>query len=275
MNPFLSETERRPRVEVSVILATFNRPELLREALLGLTGQTGCRFEVIVVNDGGCDVASVVAEFRRALDIQYVPLEHNGGLPAARNAGCRVARGRYFAYLDDDDYYLPGHLAALKNRLDADSRLGLVYGDSLLLKLRSGGRGTACQRVLAFDYDHPTMLHDSFIAPSAVMHRRECYEASGGFDEALRWCYDDWDFLLRVGARFKIARVAGTSVVIRLRDDGSNMSAVARPERRAAAQLLRERHGTAEIEPKTFWEVAETLDRQCGKGELAADGLNH
>jgi hypothetical protein len=81
----------------------------------------------------------------------------------------------------------------------------------------------------------------------------------GGFDETLRWCYEDWDFLLRVGARYVIERVAGASVVVRLRDDASNMSSMMKPERIKAARLLQRRHGVGEIRPKTFWEVAATL----------------
>jgi hypothetical protein len=125
----------------------------------------------------------------------------------------------------------------------------------------AGGYGTFDRRVLACEYDRNIMLRDSFIAPSAVMHRRECYERLGGFDEMMRWCYEDWDFLIRVGARYEIERVAGASVAVRLRDDGSNMSSVRSPAREAAARLLQTRHGTDDIQPKTFWEVADTLAR--------------
>ena len=246
--------------EVTIILTTFDRPRLLREAMASLRAQRGVQFEVIVINDGGCDVSEVIADFKGSLSVQYINLEYNCGPPAARNAGYRHARGRYIAYLDDDDLYLPDHLARLAARLCTPD-VGLVYGDALLLRERRAGDGhcTVERRVLAQDYDHPMMLHDSFIPPSSIMHRRECFERVGGFDETLRWCYDDWDFLLRVGAYYMIERVAGVSVAIRLRSDGSNLSSIRRPERKMAANYLQKRYGVPDIQPKTFWEVAETL----------------
>jgi hypothetical protein len=113
--------------------------------------------------------------------------------------------------------------------------------------------------VLAQDYDLSIMLRDSFICPSAVMHRRECVQALGGFDEEMRWCYEDWDFLLKIGSRYSIERVEGATVKVRLRNNDSNMSSIVNGYRIAAASVLRERYGCADIVPKTFWEVAETL----------------
>lgn len=247
--------------DISVVLPTHNRPYLLKEALASLCDQRGSGFEVIVINDAGCDVSAVVSEFSGRLDLRYVSLSQNRRLPAARNEGVRCARGRYLAYLDDDDRYLPDHLARLAERLDCRPGVGLVYADVLLVKQRRVGDGyrTFARRILAHEYDRATMLRDSFITPSAIMHRRECIEQVGGFDETLRWCYEDWDFLLRVGTRYVIERVAGASVVVRLRDDASNMSSVMRPERVKAARLLQQRHGVGKIQPKTFWDVAATL----------------
>jgi len=256
---------------ISVILPTYNRPHLLREALASLCDQQGSSFEVIAINDAGCDVSAVVSEFSGRLDLRYVSLSQNRGLPAARNVGVRGARGRYLAYLDDDDLYLPDHLARLAERLDRRPGAGLVYADVLLVKQQRAEDGyrTVARRILAHEYDRATMLRDSFITPSAIMHRRECVEQVGGFDETLRWCYEDWDFLLRVGTRYVIERVAGASVVVRLRDDASNMSSVMRPERIEAARLLQQRHGVGEIRPKTFWDVAATL-----AGSMASSGAD-
>jgi len=88
---------------ISVIVPTRNRPLLLREALASISVQRGARFEVIIVNDGGCDISDVLSEFSGRLDLHQVALSKNGGPPAARNTGCGRARGRYLAYLDDDD----------------------------------------------------------------------------------------------------------------------------------------------------------------------------
>jgi glycosyltransferase involved in cell wall biosynthesis len=254
----------RNEPDISVVVPTRDRPLMLKEALASVSAQRGVRFEVIVVNDGGCDISDMLSDFNDQLDLHYISLPPNSGLPAARNAGIRRASASHLAYLDDDDLYLPNHLARLADRLDSKPEVGLVYSDAWLLKQqRDDDRyRTVGQLVLARDYDRARMLRDSFIAPSAMMHRRECVERVGGFDEQMRWCYEDWDFLLRIDALYRIERVAGASVAIRLREDSSNMSSEIRPERIRAARLLQQRYGVEEIQPKTFWEVAESLSRQ-------------
>jgi GT2 family glycosyltransferase len=117
--------------------------------------------------------------------------------------------------------------------------------------------------VLAHDYDSEVMLADCFIAPSAVMHHRELVERVGGFDESMSCCYEDWDFYLKAAERYTIARVPGASAIVRLRDDGGNVSTLWGKERAAAARELARRYGTHRIVPKTFWQVAETLDARC------------
>jgi len=247
--------------QVSVVIPTYNRPLLLRDALESLTTQTDVPFDVTVINDAGTDVGDVVSQFKTEMQINYFSLPVNKGLPTARNTGLKYSSGAFVAYLDDDDIYLPGHLKALSERLEAKPLLGLVYSDALLekdVRSKNGIRGTE-QRVLAHNYDLSIMLRDSFICPSAVMHRRECVQTLGGFDEEMRWCYEDWDFLLKIGSRYGIERVDGATVKVRLRSDDSNMSSTVNSYRDAAASVLRERYGCSDIAPKTFWEVAETL----------------
>lgn len=248
--------------KVSVVIPTYNRPEFLRAALLSLCRQEGVTFDVVVVNDAGQSVADLVSTFNSQLAVTYVALDSNSGLPAARNAGIRLSHGSYIAYLDDDDLHAPRHLARLAEHLDARPDIGLVYSDALLARQQLVGEEyqTVAERVLAQEFDHTMMLHDSFICPSTVMHRRECVDLLGGFDETMRWCYEDWDFFLKINSYFKIARVPGATATISLRDNGSNMSSTQNSMRKFAADLLRERYGVGDIEPKTFWEVAETLD---------------
>ena len=89
---YIKSSSRAP--DISVILPTHNRPHLLKEALASLCDQRGSSFEVIVINDAGGDVSAVVNKFSRRLDLRYVSLSQNRGLPAARNVGVRGARGR-------------------------------------------------------------------------------------------------------------------------------------------------------------------------------------
>ena len=80
---------------VSVIVPTFNRPEMLANALQSIMAQTFGDFEVIVVNDAGVDVAPLVNHFNIKGTIRYINKETNQGLAAARNTGLKAARGKY------------------------------------------------------------------------------------------------------------------------------------------------------------------------------------
>lgn len=105
---------------VSVIVPTLNRPHLLSYALRSVAGQhlDPAAVEAIVVNDGGPDVSAPIAAARdHGLAIRLINLPRRGGLPAARNVGIAAARGDYLAFLDDDDVFLPAHLAVTLDAL--------------------------------------------------------------------------------------------------------------------------------------------------------------
>jgi glycosyltransferase involved in cell wall biosynthesis len=101
----------------SVIVPIYNRAHQLETALRSVLEQTEPNFEVIVVDDGSTDSPESVIDALRDPRVVYVRQENRGG-SAARNAGIDCARGRFIAFLDSDDRYLPHHLAAMRRLLD-------------------------------------------------------------------------------------------------------------------------------------------------------------
>lgn len=100
---------------VSVVIATYNRSNILRFAIESVRRQTFRDWEMIVVGDACTDdTAQVVAELARAdARIRFYNLEQNVGEQSGpNNFGCRQARGRFIAFLNHDDMWLPDHLAA-------------------------------------------------------------------------------------------------------------------------------------------------------------------
>ena len=109
---------------VSVIVPTYNRAHLLPAALESALGQSHPHVEVVVIDDGSTDNTKQVVE--PFLDrIIYLETE-NGGPAHARNIGMRAASGRYLAFLDSDDLYLPGKLALQVAFMEAVPEIGLV-----------------------------------------------------------------------------------------------------------------------------------------------------
>ena len=97
---------------VSVIIPAYNVAAFIAETLDSVLAQTFTDYEVIVINDGSPDTEEfelVIEPYRER--IRYLRQE-NGGASSARNAGLRIAKGAYIAFLDADDVWLPDYLEA-------------------------------------------------------------------------------------------------------------------------------------------------------------------
>ncbi|SEK98910.1 glycosyltransferase [Parapedobacter koreensis] len=101
----------------SVIIPVFNRPLEVRSLLESLYLQTDRKFEVIIVEDGSWDTCeNEVKAYRSKLDINYI-YQENSGPGNTRNAGCRIALGDYFIFLDSDCVLPPHYMSIVKDRL--------------------------------------------------------------------------------------------------------------------------------------------------------------
>jgi glycosyltransferase involved in cell wall biosynthesis len=116
---------------LSVITPTLNRHQLLENALACLAEQTFQDFELIVVNDGGESILSVIKKWDNKLNIRPIELAVKGGPSAARNRGIELSKGKYLSFLDDDDFYLPGHFDNLIQILEKDN-LDFVYSGTVI-----------------------------------------------------------------------------------------------------------------------------------------------
>lgn len=237
-----SPASARATPMVSVIVPTLNRPDTLRHALESILQQTYRDFEIIVVNDAGTDVADVV----RALDpdgrITYVRHGVNRNLAAARNSGIGVARGRYIAYLDDDDRYYPEHLETLVAALEHGEHR-VAYTDALrVTQVKRDDRyaTVARDRPYSHDFDRDRLLVLNCFPVLCVMHERACVDAVGGFDEALT-SHEDWDLWVRMSARFPFRHLPTITAEFTYRLDGSSMTGSMRPDFLRTAEIIYEK----------------------------------
>jgi glycosyltransferase involved in cell wall biosynthesis len=102
-----------PEALVTVILTSFNRPEMLRQAVASVRAQTYKNIELIVVDDGSTvpQMTEVLAQLER--EKVHVVRQENQYLGAARNNGARIAKGMYLLFLDDDNLVLPTMVSTL------------------------------------------------------------------------------------------------------------------------------------------------------------------
>lgn len=191
--------------EVSVIIPAYNAGRFLGEALESVLRQTFQDFEVIVVDDGSTDnTAEVVARFADSRTL-YIYHEKNRGLPAARNTGICASMGKYVAFLDADDWYLPRKLEVQVSYLNEHPTTGLVASGWV----ETDAQGKMFRVVKPWpNTTRSFSLKECVLGLPLVVHcvlvRREWLETVGLFDESMRWVEDTdlWLRLLAAGCQF-------------------------------------------------------------------------
>lgn len=191
--------------QVSVIVRTFNRPELLRRAIRSIARQTYENVEIVVVNNGGEDVRAVVESAAGDRASQYIDNPGGGHISLAANLGAQAARGEFIAYLDDDDLMYPDHLMRTMAALAA-TEADLAFTDSIAEYAEIEGD---VKRVLGFqiyldrEFDRDEIFAQNFAPIHSIVHRKSVFERFGYFDESLP-VTDDWEMWLRasLGSRF-------------------------------------------------------------------------
>ncbi|MEX2365600.1 MAG: glycosyltransferase, partial [Pseudohongiellaceae bacterium] len=178
---------------VSVIIRTKNRPQLLHEALASVLGQSYSPVEILVVNDGGEDIASGLPDIspETGKSISYHNLQPGKGRSAAANTGLENATGEYCIFLDDDDWFDPDHIGNLVNALqDKPGYLAAYSCVQAVSKQEKPGR--------RFDYpfDPVRLLLENYIPIHAVLFSRTLVEKGCRFDLQFDRM-EDWDFWLQ------------------------------------------------------------------------------
>src|SRR6185369_12630341 len=154
---------------VSVIIPVYNGARYLRAALESVFAQTYREFEVIVVDDGSVDESGVIAQ--SFPEVRYIQ-QTNQGVAAARNHAIEVARGEFFAFLDQDDLWTPDKLKVQIEYLLSHRDVGYTLTQQKYF-LEPGGTLPAWFRKELFD-----SVHAGWVLGTLVV-RRTTFEQVG------------------------------------------------------------------------------------------------
>jgi GT2 family glycosyltransferase len=220
-------TVDRPSPRVTVAVATSGRPTLLRRALQSLARQTFRPFEVVVVNDGGCDVSPIVTDFASSLDVHLLTRSHSSGPAAARNEALRAARGELFLILDDDDVAYPHLLSSLVTAHDElHDDLGaqvIVHGQAIRV-VETSGQDVVARSVVGADHvDLALLLATNTLPAMTVLAPTEDICRLGGFDEQVA-ILEDWELWLRLGRELPFHLVPVPVAEYRVRPDSLSVA---------------------------------------------------
>jgi glycosyltransferase involved in cell wall biosynthesis len=212
---------------VSVIIPTFNRAHCIEQSVQSVLNQTYTNYELLLVDDGSTDnTQEVLARFG---DKIRIIVQDNAGVSAARNQGIRAARGKYVAFLDSDDLWLPEKL---------EHQLTLMSTDNVIFSAtnwKGKDEQTALTAFSSFSFsdawicDRPSEFvsriggHNMMLSSWIV--RRDVILALGGFDTSVDLAEDN-HLLFRLAFR---GRFALTQKVLLLRETGIDSVKLSRP----------------------------------------------
>lgn len=188
------------KIEVSVIIPTYNRGNLIEETINSVLNQTYQNYEILVIDDGSTDNTKKVVQSINDRRIKYIFQEHTGHPAPTRNTGIKIAKGEYIAFLDSDDLWFPQKLEIQINFLKQNKNISMVSTNGIII-LKEGIRNFFPineNLIISFKEQIKTNL----VIASSVLIKKNVINNVGLMDENIADFIEDYDYWLRV-LRFK------------------------------------------------------------------------
>lgn len=180
-------------VKVSVIMAVYNREDIVERSIISVLSQTYKNFELIIVDDASIDKSVFVIKKFKDKRIKLIQQKENKGKAAAVNVALKQATGDWIAYLDSDNTWDKKFLASMIGATKKEPGCEAAFSGQLLF------RGDSQQPYAArlASYNKNLLLNRNYIDHNSFIHKAEIINKVGMYDESLRRCLD-YDFIIRV-----------------------------------------------------------------------------
>jgi len=204
--------------KVSVIIPLYNGSRFITEAVESVLNQTYQEFELIIVDDGSTDNSKEIVR-KYVTDRRVRLIEHscNKGIPKTKNTGLTIAKGKYIAFLDQDDIWTQSKLELQLGRFESESKdigvvcTGMVFTDNEMKSKRIfRGFDDRNQKELL-----KNLYLSSINSSSIMMIKQKCFLRVGTFNENLVG-WDDYEMLMRIAAQFQVKYVRRSLVKKRI-----------------------------------------------------------
>jgi glycosyltransferase involved in cell wall biosynthesis len=194
MQPQRSGVDSRTQKEIriSIIIPTLNQGDTIEDTLITILAQNYGNLEIIVMDGGSSDATLTVLESYKPW-ISHLISEKDGGQSQAINQGFRLASGEIFAWINSDDYYLPGTFNKVVSHFNSDPNIRFAVGSGDVISKDHA----FLRHVPALEIDQETMLNwrkDRWIMQQSCFWHRSLWEEVEGVDESLHLLmdYDLW-----------------------------------------------------------------------------------
>ena len=245
----------------SVIIPTYNRAALLREALESVFAQTLTDYEVIVVDDGSTDeTATVLHDYPKV----KVLAQSNGGPGAGRNAGARQAQGDYLAFFDSDDLWFPWTLESFAELIERQDRPAIL--GARLMEFSDRDELKAVQKTPpaaeVFPDYFASCSRGYFVGAGMSVLRRDVFLSTGGYtDQPIN--SEDHDLILRLGNAAGFAQITAPVTLGWRRHAGSATTNLPRSVAGLWYLLEQERRGAYPGGAGRRWQRREIVTRHA------------
>ncbi|AFZ22700.1 glycosyl transferase [Cylindrospermum stagnale PCC 7417] len=199
---------------ISVIIPAYNVEHTIIKTITSVQAQTFLNWELIVINDGSTDESLQLLNEIKDSRLKVFSYQ-NGGLAVARNRGINHAMGEFIAFLDADDLWTPDKLELQLEALQKNPEAGVAYSWTYFMQEK--GKYFHTDRPLFFEGNvFANLLTNNFIASgSNPLIRKQAIESVGEFDPLVSGAAD-WDYWLRLAARWQFVVVPKAQIFYRL-----------------------------------------------------------
>lgn len=238
---------------VSAIIITYKRPiEILERAIRSVLNQTYSNIELIIVNDAP-EEAQLEREIEQLINsvddkrIKYILHEKNMGANQARNTGLSHATGKYVAFLDDDDEWLPNKISEQINAASTEDNVGIVYCGFYL----KGNNSLRYRHVVLPEKPFEKLLETNYIGTTSFpLLLKEAINKTGGLDIKQKSC-QEYELWIRIMAKYKAVGIDKALGIYYISEDstfrGHNENFIAGDE-----AILRKHRALFETYPKAY-----------------------
>ena len=198
---------------VSIIMPAFNAESTIASSIQSVIAQSYINWELLIVDDGSKDRTRQVIKPHLSDPRIFYFFQTNSGVASARNLGLTRSKGRYIAFLDSDDQWLPFKLDLQVAEMETDSNIRLLFTDFY----SRSAENNSLKRISFRDRyripnDYHRLLVFDYIGTLTVLLRADVVRETGRFDTTL-FGTEDWDYWIRVAANGPIKHISQRTAV--------------------------------------------------------------